>query len=183
MLLETIGTFFVHSYFSKTLLQCFLHAAAKFHICTSRAGQAGGGGFKRGNKYKPKKTLPIECAQGDQPVRCPNRVFCVNEPSAAPWWWCGLFWCHEVGCRVEWSNVVGCEVTSGEVVWLVARCHVMSSDVMMSYHVVWCDVISCVLLRDVMQCDAMWCALMWWAGICCEDVVKWCDALWVCDAM
>ena len=107
---------------------------------------------------------------------------CARRP-AVPWWWCGLFWCHEVGCGVRWSNVVGCEVTWGEVVWLVARCHVMSSHVMMSYHVIWCDVISCVVLRDVMQCDAMWCALMWWAGICCEDVVKWCDGLWVCDAM
>ena len=107
---------------------------------------------------------------------------CATRP-AVPWWWCGLFWCHEVGCGVRWSNVVGCEVTWGEVVRLVARCHVMSSHVMMSYHVIWCDLISCVVLRDVMQCDAMWCALMWWAGICCEDVVKWCDGLWVCDAM
>ena len=41
-----------------------------------------------------RKNLPIECAQGDQPLRCPNRVFWVNEPSAVPWWWCGdLFWC------------------------------------------------------------------------------------------
>ena len=65
-------------------------------ISTSRAGQAGGGSFKEKN-YKfisQRKTLPMECAQGDQPLRCPNRVFWVNEPSAVPWWWCGdLFWC------------------------------------------------------------------------------------------
>ena len=31
---------------------------------------------------------------GDQPLRCPNRVVWVSEPSAVPWWWCGdLFWC------------------------------------------------------------------------------------------
>ena len=35
-----------------------------------------------------------------------------------------------VFCRVRWSNVVGCEVTRGEVMWLVARCHVRSCDVM-----------------------------------------------------
>ena len=28
----------------------------------------------------------IECAQGDQPARCPNQFFAVNEPSAVPWW-------------------------------------------------------------------------------------------------
>ncbi len=41
-----------------------------------------------------RKNLPIECAQGDQPLRCPNRVSWVKEPSAVPWWWCcDLFWC------------------------------------------------------------------------------------------
>ncbi len=64
----------------------------------------------------------------------PKPFFALNEPSAVPWWWCDLFWCHEVGCGVRWSNVVGCEVTWGEVMWLVATCHVMSCDVM------WCDV-------------------------------------------
>ena len=73
----------------------------------------------------------------------------------------------EVGCGVRWSNVVGREVTSGEVMWLVARCHVMWC------HVIWCDVISCVVLRHVMQCDVMWCARMWWA----VTYVKWCDAM------
>ena len=32
--------------------------------------------------------------------------------------------------------MVGCEVMWGEVVRLVARCHVMLSHVMMSYHVI-----------------------------------------------
>ena len=31
-----------------------------------------------------RKNLPIECAQGDQPVRCPNRGFCVHQSSAVP---------------------------------------------------------------------------------------------------
>ena len=39
----------------------------------SKAGHAGG-----------RKSLPIECAQGDQPVRCPNRGFCAHHPSAIP---------------------------------------------------------------------------------------------------
>ena len=53
-----------------------------------------------------RKNLPIQCAQGDRPARCPNHFFAVNEPSAVPWWWsCDLFWCHEVACAVRWSNV------------------------------------------------------------------------------
>ena len=82
-----------------------------------------------------------------------------------------------VGCRVRWSNVVGCEVTWDGVMWLVARCHVMSCDVMLC-HVIWCDVISCVVFCHVMQCDVMWCVLMWWAS----SVVNWCGAMG-CDLM
>ena len=33
-----------------------------------------------------RKNLPIECAQGDRPARCPNHFFAVNLPSAVPWW-------------------------------------------------------------------------------------------------
>ena len=53
---------------------------AKCHVMSHKykAGQAGGGSFK--------KFAYIECAQGDQPLRCPNRVFSVNEPSAVQWW-------------------------------------------------------------------------------------------------
>ena len=67
-----------------------------------------------------RKNLPIECAQGDRPARCPSHFFAVNEPSAVPWWWCDLFWCHEVACGVRWSNLLRCEVTWGELLWLVA---------------------------------------------------------------
>ena len=59
---------------------------------------------------------------------------CVS--AVCRWWWCNVrwcgMWCHVVGCEVRWSNVVGCGVTRGEVMWLIARCHVM-----------WCDVVSC----------------------------------------
>ena len=49
-------------------------------------GRAGGGSFRRKKNYIAKKELmPIECAQGDRPARCPNHFFAVNEPSAAPW--------------------------------------------------------------------------------------------------
>ena len=44
-------------------------------IDTSRAGQAGGGSFQKKTPISQRKNLPIECAQGDQPLRCPNRVF------------------------------------------------------------------------------------------------------------
>ena len=98
--------------------------------------------------------LPIECAQGDRPARCPNHFFAVNEPSAVPWWWCDLFRCHEVACGVRWSNVVGCEVTWGELLWLVATWHVMSCHLMWwSRHLMRCD--CCVVSCHVMQCDVM----------------------------
>ena len=114
-----------------------------------------------------RKNLPIECAQGDQPLRCPNRVFWVNEPSAVPWWWYGdLFWCGWLPGEIR-NFVVGCEMTRGKGMWLVARCHVMSCDVIWCVFIL-CDAISCVVWCHVMHCDVMWCPLMWWAVICCE---------------
>ena len=48
-------------------------------------GRAGGGSFRGKKTINQRKNLPIECAQGDQPVRCPNRAFfCVHQPSAVP---------------------------------------------------------------------------------------------------
>ena len=43
-----------------------------------------GAEVSEGKTINQRKTLPMECAQGDQPVRCPNRVFCANQPSAIP---------------------------------------------------------------------------------------------------
>ena len=94
--------------------------------------------------------MPIECAQGDRPARCPNHFFAVNEPSAVPWWWCDLFWCHEVACGVRWSNVLGCEVTWVELLWLVATWHVMLCHLMCwSCHLVRCA--GHVMSLDVLQ--------------------------------
>ena len=103
----------------------------------------------RGRRFQKKKELyskDIECAQGDRPARCPNHFFAVA------WWWCDLFWCHEVACGVRWSNVVGCELTWGELLWHVMSCHV----IWCGGHVIWCDVIHCVVSCHVMQamsCD------------------------------
>ena len=86
-------------------------------IHTSRAVQAGGGSFKRQKKIRQRKNLPTECAQGDQPVQCPNRVFCVHQPSAVlsgggvlvmagcvsvvcRWWCFGDVMCRDVVCDV-----------------------------------------------------------------------------------
>ena len=52
--------------------------AGKMLECTSRAGQAGGGSFKREKTIGQIQNLRIECAQGDQPVRCTNRGVCVQ---------------------------------------------------------------------------------------------------------
>ena len=76
--------------------------------------------------------MPIECAQGDRPARCPNHFSAVNEPSAVPWWW----------CFVLWSEVFWC---------LDVCCGVRSCD----GHVIWCDVMACVVSCHVMQCDVM----------------------------
>ena len=40
--------------------------------------------FQKKKTMNQRKNFPIECAPGDQPARCPHRVFCVNEPSAVP---------------------------------------------------------------------------------------------------
>ena len=119
-------------------------------------GQAGGGSFKDKNYISQRKNLPIDCAQGSRPARCSNHFFAVNEPSAVPWWWCDVFWCHEVACGVRWSNVLGCEVTSGELLWLVATWHVMSCHLMCwSCHLMRCDCLCCVMSRDAMRCHVM----------------------------
>ena len=95
-------------------------------------GQAGGGSFQKEKNYIAQKNLPIECAQGDRPARCPNHFFAVNEPSAVPWWWCFVLW--------------------NEVFWcLYVCCGVRSCD----GHVIWCDVMACVVSCHVMQCDVM----------------------------
>ena len=50
----------------------------------SRAGQAGGGSFKREKTIHQRQNLPIERAHGDQPVPCRNRGFCARHPLAVP---------------------------------------------------------------------------------------------------
>ena len=89
-----------------------------------------------------------------------------------------------VGCRVRWSNVVGCEVPWGGVMWLVARCHVMSCHVMwccvMSFDVMWFLVLCFVTRCNVMSCDVFSCDehhLLW------SDAVQWGAISWVCDEM
>ena len=111
-----------------------------------------------------RKNLPIECAHGDQPLRCPNWVF--EWTSLQPFHGGDVVTCFDVvGCRVRWSNVVGCGVTWGEVMWLVARCHVMWCDVV-SCHLMWCDLLCSVTSRDALWCHVMCSHVM--SVICCE---------------
>lgn len=58
-------------------------------------------------------------------MRCPNHFFVVKESSALPWWYCDLFWCHQVVCGVKWNNVLGCETTWKKLLWFDAdvACH------------------------------------------------------------
>ena len=51
------------------------------HVYTSRAGQTLGGSFKRDKKtIRQRKNVPIECAHGDQPMRCPTETFVCTSP-------------------------------------------------------------------------------------------------------
>ena len=70
-------------------------------------GQAGGGSFKE-KTISQRKNLPIECAQGDRPARCPNHFFAV------PWW--------DVTC----FDVTKLLVAWDEVMCLVVRWHGVS---------------------------------------------------------
>ena len=132
-------------------IQCMVYLPSKMDILKgkikcrypSSARTSRGRKFQRKKTISQRKNLPIECAQGDRPARCPNHFFSV------PWWWCDLFWCHEVACGVRWSNVLGCEVTWGELLWLIATWHVMSC------HLMRCDCLCCVMSRDAMRCHVM----------------------------
>ena len=95
-------------------------------------GQAGGGSFQKEKNYKHRKNLPIECAHGDRPARCPNHFFAVNEPSALPWWWCFVLWSEVFWCLDVCSRVRSCDG-----------------------HVTWCDVMACVVSCHVKQCDVV----------------------------
>ena len=86
-----------------------------------------------------------------------------------------------VGCRERWSNAVGCKVMWGEVMWLVASCHVMWCN-LMCLHFMWCDFLCCVMSRNALRCHVMSshvmsCHLLW------SDAVQWDEILWVCDAL
>ena len=69
-----------------------------------------------GRNYEPKKEFAIECAQGDQPVRSPNRGFCVYQPLAVPSG--GVLvvfpWCVGGGTvmkkHVRWDVEIWCDV-------------------------------------------------------------------------
>ena len=153
-------------------------------MCARRTFQA------ERNFISQRKNLLIQFVHGHQSVRCPNRAFCVHQPSAVPsvggvfvvagcvcavcWrWWCDVMWCDVMWYDVTWlaarwdeGNVVGCAVTwwGGNVV----RCE-------MSRHVMPCDVTSC----DVVTCHVWWCGVM-----SCHVIsrhVIWRDVMWRCQ--
>ena len=98
------------------------------------------------------KTWLTECGEGHQAVRCPNRVFCVHQPSPVVcggsvlvvagcvslcrWWW------YDVLGDGRWGNAVGCEMLC-YIMW----CHVRCCDVV-SCHVMWWE-----LWLDRIRCD------------------------------
>ena len=95
--------------------------------------------FKREKNTSQRKNSLVECAQGDQPVRCQLVVICRG----------GDVTCFDVVCcGGEMKHCGWLSMTWVGVIWSVVRWHVMSC--------------------YVMQSDAMWCGLMWWIVICCE---------------
>ena len=62
----------------------------------------------------------LECAQGDQPVRCPNKILCAPAFSSSVWWWrCGGGCVSVVMlCAVMW-HVMPCGWLRGEMKWLM----------------------------------------------------------------
>ena len=79
----------------------------------------------RGRKFQKKKevyrkNLPIECAQGDRPARCPNHFFAVNEPSAVPWWWCAVGWDEAIKVLLQYYSVLQ---STTPVLFCTAKCY------------------------------------------------------------
>ena len=65
-----------------------------------------------------RKNLPIECAEGDRPARCPNHFFVLNEASAVPWW-------------LSVAGLGHVMVTSFDAIWWLVLCYVT-----------WCNAMS-----------------------------------------
>ena len=89
-----------------------------------------------------------------------HRVTNDCDAQTVPWLWCvDLFWCGWLPGEIRHFVV-------GEWMWLVARRHVMSCDV------IWCVFILC----DAISC-VVWCHMMHW------DVMRWllCDATPTCE--
>ena len=60
-----------------------------------------------------RKNLPIECAQGDQPLRCPNRGSCARYPWAVPsggGWLCHVMSCNVICCVFILCDAISCVV-------------------------------------------------------------------------
>ena len=60
------------------------------------------GGFEMngGSKHLfPRMSCSLTLMLVPKPFLCRERAILL-----VPWWWCDLFWCHEVACGVRWSN-------------------------------------------------------------------------------
>ena len=88
---------YIRAYTYINMYSVDLHWNIHTYKHTSRAGQASGGSFKR-----KKSNKPIECAQGDQPARCPNGGFCVQQSSAVPSGGGVFVWCDVVTSGEMW---------------------------------------------------------------------------------
>ena len=58
---------------------------------TSRAGQAGGGSFKREKTIRQRQNLPIECAVRPTSAMPKPRFLCAPSFGRSVWWWLVVF--------------------------------------------------------------------------------------------
>ena len=95
-----------------------IHEKTKPQASQATSPTAGGGNFRGKRTINERKDLPIECAQGDEAVWCPDRFFCSHQPSAIPFgggWLCS--WCFGGGDVV--LAVMWLAARWDEVMWLV----------------------------------------------------------------
>ena len=109
-----------------------------------------------------------------------HRVTNDCDAQTVPWLWCvDLFWCGWLPGEIRHFVV-------GEWMWLVARRHVMSCDVIWCGDVVTCfDVVGCrERWSNAVGCEVTWGEVMWLVARC---HIMSCDVIWcvfiLCDAI
>ena len=112
----------MHKHKSKSQICSSLKSFLRFKVRYTRKSLASQGRkFQRKKPISQRQNLPIECAQGDQPLRCPNQVF--ERMSLQPFHRGDVVTCFDVvgcssGCVVWWH---GTQITISTAAWMATR--------------------------------------------------------------